>query len=130
MEQNTAYWLSRYLDDYDTTQSAQNEALAVQRELGYWIQKGYSDEQAIGKVDMSQYATLSKMAEKQSVGEATQLTQALPFGEDLLYTWCWQARNPDMATGDTMTDMALSGMGEGNAYRPDADSEAARDPAN
>ncbi len=130
VEQNTAYWLSRYLDDYDTTQSAQNEALAVQRELGYWIQKGYSDEQAIGKVDMSQYATLSKMAEKQSVGEATQLTQALPFGEDLLYTWCWQARNPDMATGDTMTDMALSGMGEGNAYRPDADSEAARDPAN
>jgi hypothetical protein len=125
-----AYWLSRFLEDYDTTQAAKNESLALERELSYWIGRGYSDDAAIAKIDYADYPTLAKMREAQGVGEPLQLTEALPFSDDWLYAKAWAARNPDTATGDYMTDLMQMGMGHGVAYKPDPQSDAARDPSN
>lgn len=125
-EQDIAYWLYKLQQDEETTVAAENELKAMADEIGYWVSKGYSDNEVLAKIDMSNYKTLAKMDEGRMSGTPIGLNRAVNWNDDTKYGMLWAARNGD-TSGDYLAGAVQYALGRGKKYEPDAKSEAARD---
>lgn len=131
--QDAAYWYSELYEAQERTTAAQTEMSQLASDIGYLVERGYSDDAIIAmtKKDFSSnYGTLAKMDDNRLAGEASILNKAVNYnGDDTLYGMIWAARNDD-TSGDYFADSVKYTMGIGNKYVYDANSEAARDPSN
>ena len=128
--ENAAWAYENLLDAETRTVKAEAELAAMANEAKYWAGLGYSDSEIVKKLkNNSDYGTLWKMDEERQQGGASLLNRAIDYnGDDTMYGMIWAARNE--GTGDYFTDSVKYTLGQGNKYKSDPYSEAARDPSN
>lgn len=127
---NDLAWAYDELEDAEErTLNAENEVVAMANEVKYLVEHGYSDKAILKKVKENKtYGTLWEMDDKRLHGEYSILNRAINYnGDDTIYGMIWAARN-DGGSGDYFVDSVKYAMGEGNQYKRNPDSEAARDP--
>ena len=128
LEQNAAYQYYQVYQAEENTRKAEQEWKALQQELNYWAQqtdRNYSDEEIISRIDWSKYKTLQKMDDTAKMGAPMELNRAVGYSRDAMYGTIWAARNGG-GSGDLITDMAMSALGEGNTWKANADIAARR----
>lgn len=132
-ENNIAYWIDTLRQDEENTSLAEQQLNNLYNEVKYWTDLGYSDSEVIKHVQTDfgkKYNVLGKMDEERFLGGAVRLNRAVNYsGEDTMYGMIWAARN-NGGTGDYFADSVKYTMGQGNRYKANPDSEAARDPSN
>lgn len=131
-QQDAAYWFNTLLKAEERTQLAETEYKSLADEVKYWADLGYSDKEIVNRVRDNfggKYKTLNTMDEDRIMGDATLLNRAVNYsGDDTIYGMIWAARN-DGGSGDYFVDSVKYTMNEGNLYKRNRDSEAARDPS-
>lgn len=131
-QQDAAYWFNTLLKAEERTQLAEAEYKSLADEVKYWADLGYSDKEIVNRVRDNfggKYKTLNTMDEDRIMGDATLLNRAVNYsGDDTIYGMIWAARN-DGGSGDYFVDSVKYTMNEGNLYKRNRDSEAARDPS-
>lgn len=128
--ENAAWAYENLLDAETRTAKAETELAVMANEAKYWADLGYSDNEIVKKLKSNKdYGTLWEMDEERQQGGASLLNRAVDYsGEDTMYGMIWAARNG--STGNYFTDSVKYTMGQGNRYKADPLSEAARDPSN
>lgn len=129
-EQNAAYWYYKIADAEETTQKAETEWAALQEEIAYWvgrIDRNYSDDEILSRIDWSQYKTLTAMDEARQKGTPMTLNRAIGYSQDALYGTIWAARN-EGGTGNPMIDGVKAALGEGKAWQENTDISDRLDP--
>ena len=101
---------------------------ALTKNITYWTQLGYSDDEVLAKIDWSEYSALTGLDEGRERRTPVQTARATPYSHDALLGVIWAARNGG-GSGNYMADAAQYAMGRGNSYRRDPAAEAARDPS-
>lgn len=120
-QQNAAYWYYQLLQDEDTTKQAENEWAALQEEIGYWAgrsDRNYSDDEILGRIDWSNYKTLTRMDQDRQQGTPTSLNRAVGYSQDALYGTLWAARGNE-STGNPYLDSVKYALGMGSGYTRD-----------
>lgn len=126
-QEQAAYYLYQLQKDEDTTQKAETEWAAMQKEISYWAGKGYSDDEILAKVNADgKYTTLKKMDTSAAAGAPTALNRAVGYSKDAQYGAIWAARNGG-GSGDAFADAVSYASGVGKRYNADKTLEARRD---
>lgn len=126
-QEQAAYYLYQLQKDEDTTQKAETEWAAMQKEISYWAGKGYSDDEILAKVNADgKYSTLKKMDSSAAAGAPTALNRAVGYSKDAQYGAIWSARNGG-GSGDAFADAVSYASGVGKGYSADKTLEARRD---
>lgn len=126
-QEQAAYYLYQLQKDEDTTQKAETEWAAMQKEISYWAGKGYSDDEILAKVNADgKYTTLKKMDTSAAAGAPTALNRAVGYSKDAQYGAIWAARNGG-GSGDAFQDSVRYASGVGKRYSADKTLEARRD---
>lgn len=126
-EERAAYYLYQLQKDEATTNEAETEWADMQKEISYWVGKGYSDDEVLAKVNTDgKYATLKKMDETAGMGAPTALNRAVGYSKDAQYGAIWAARNGG-GSGDAFQDSVSYASGVGKRYSADKTLEARRD---
>lgn len=126
-EERAAYYLYQLQKDEATTNEAETEWTDMQKEISYWVGKGYSDDEVLAKVNAdSKYTTLKKMDEAAGMGAPTALNRAVGYSKDAQYGAIWAARNGG-GSGDAFQDSVSYASGVGKRYNADKTLEARRD---
>lgn len=126
-EERAAYYLYQLQKDEDTTNEAETEWADMQKEISYWVGKGYSDDEVLAKVNADgKYATLKKMDDAAGMGAPTALNRAVGYSKDAQYGAIWAARNGG-GSGDAFQDSVSYASGVGKRYNADKTLEARRD---
>lgn len=126
-QEQAAYYLYQLQKDEDTTQKAETEWAAMQKEISYWAGKGYSDDEILAKVNADgKYSTLKKMDSSAAAGAPTALNRAVGYSKDAQYGAIWAARNGG-GSGDAFADAVSYASGVGKRYSADKTLEARRD---
>lgn len=126
-EERAAYYLYQLQKDETTTNEAETEWADMQKEISYWVGKGYSDDEVLAKVNADgKYATLKKMDDAAGMGAPTALNRAVGYSKDAQYGAIWAARNGG-GSGDAFQDSVSYASGVGKRYNADKTLEARRD---
>ena len=126
-EERAAYYLYQLQKDEATTNEAETEWADMQKEISYWVGKGYSDDEVLAKVNADgKYATLKKMDDAAGMGAPTALNRAVGYSKDAQYGAIWAARNGG-GSGDAFQDSVSYAAGVGKRYNADKTLEARRD---
>ena len=126
-EERAAYYLYQLQKDEATTNEAETEWADMQKEISYWVGKGYSDDEVLAKVNADgKYTTLKKMDEAAGMGAPTALNRAVGYSKDAQYGAIWAARNGG-GSGDAFQDSVSYASGAGKRYNADKTLEARRD---
>lgn len=126
-EERAAYYLYQLQKDEDTTNEAETEWADMQKEISYWVGKGYSDDEVLAKVNADgKYTTLKKMDDAAGMGAPTALNRAVGYSKDAQYGAIWAARNGG-GSGDAFQDSVRYASGVGKRYNADKTLEARRD---
>lgn len=126
-EERAAYYLYQLQKDEATTNEAETEWADMQKEISYWVSKGYSDDEVLAKVNADgKYATLKKMDDAAGMGAPTALNRAVGYSKDAQYGAIWAARNGG-GSGDAFQDSVSYASGVGKRYNADKTLEARRD---
>ena len=126
-EERAAYYLYQLQKDEATTNEAETEWTDMQKEISYWVGKGYSDDEVLAKVNADgKYATLKKMNDAAGMGAPTALNRAVGYSKDAQYGAIWAARNGG-GSGDAFQDSVSYASGVGKRYNADKTLEARRD---
>lgn len=126
-EERAAYYLYQLQKDEATTNEAETEWADMQKEISYWVGKGYSDDEVLAKVNSDgKYATLKKMDDAAGMGAPTALNRAVGYSKDAQYGAIWAARNGG-GSGDAFQDSVSYASGVGKRYNADKTLEARRD---
>lgn len=126
-EERAAYYLYQLQKDEATTNEAETEWADMQKEISYWVGKGYSDDEVLAKVNADgKYATLKKMDDAAGMGAPTALNRAIGYSKDAQYGAIWAARNGG-GSGDAFQDSVSYASGVGKRYNADKTLEARRD---
>lgn len=126
-EERAAYYLYQLQKDEATTNEAETEWTDMQKEISYWVGKGYSDDEVLAKVNADgKYTTLKKMDEAAGMGAPTALNRAVGYSKDAQYGAIWAARNGG-GSGDAFQDSVSYASGVGKRYNADKTLEARRD---
>lgn len=126
-EERAAYYLYQLQKDEATTNEAETEWADMQKEIAYWVGKGYSDDEVLAKVNADgKYATLKKMDDAAGMGAPTALNRAVGYSKDAQYGAIWAARNGG-GSGDAFQDSVSYASGVGKRYNADKTLEARRD---
>lgn len=126
-EERAAYYLYQLQKDEATTNEAETEWADMQKEISYWVGKGYSDDEVLAKVNADgKYATLKKMDDAAGMGAPTALNRAVGYSKDAQYGAIWAARNGG-GSGDAFQDSISYASGVGKRYNADKTLEARRD---
>ncbi len=126
-EERAAYYLYQLQKDEATTNEAETEWADMQKEISYWVGKGYSDDEVLAKVNADgKYATLKKMDDAAGMGAPTALNRAVGYSKDAQYGAIWAARNGG-GSGDAFQDSVSYASGVGKRYNADKTLEARRD---
>lgn len=126
-EERIAYYLYQLQKDEATTNEAETEWADMQKEISYWVGKGYSDDEVLAKVNADgKYATLKKMDDAAGMGAPTALNRAVGYSKDAQYGAIWAARNGG-GSGDAFQDSVSYASGVGKRYNADKTLEARRD---
>ena len=126
-EERAAYYLYQLQKDEATTNEAETEWADMQKEISYWVGKGYSDDEVLAKVNADgKYATLKKMDDAAGMGAPTALNRAVGYSKDAQYGAIWAARNGG-GSGDAFQDSVSYASGVGKGYNADKTLEARRD---
>lgn len=126
-EERAAYYLYQLQKDEATTNEAETEWTDMQKEISYWVGKGYSDDEVLAKVNADgKYATLKKMDDAAGMGAPTALNRAVGYSKDAQYGAIWAARNGG-GSGDAFQDSVSYASGVGKRYNADKTLEARRD---
>ena len=126
-EERAAYYLYQLQKDEATTNEAETEWADMQKEISYWVGKGYSDDEVLAKVNADgKYTTLKKMDEAAGMGAPTALNRAVGYSKDAQYGAIWAARNGG-GSGDAFQDSVSYASGVGKRYNADKTLEARRD---
>lgn len=128
-----AYWLKELTDAESKTSLAETQLQDMYNNVAYLAGKGYSDEEIVKRVRAdipSKYGVLNDMDEERKNYGAVILNRAVDYmGDDTIYGMIWAARN-EGGTGNYFNDAVNYTMRNGNMYKRDPKSEAARDPSN
>ena len=82
-EERAAYYLYQLQKDEATTSEAETEWADMQKEISYWVGKGYSDDEVLAKVNADgKYTTLKKMDDAAGMGAPTALNRAVGYSKD------------------------------------------------
>lgn len=126
-EERAAYYLYQLQKDEATTNEAETEWTDMQKEISYWVGKGYSDDEVLAKVNADgKYTTLKKMDDAAGMGAPTALNRAVGYSKDAQYGAIWAARNGG-GSGDAFQDSVSYASGVGKRYNADKTLEARRD---
>lgn len=126
-EERAAYYLYQLQKDEATTNEAETEWADMQKEISYWVSKGYSDDEVLAKVNADgKYTTLKKMDDAAGMGAPTALNRAVGYSKDAQYGAIWAARNGG-GSGDAFQDSVSYASGVGKRYNADKTLEARRD---
>lgn len=126
-EERAAYYLYQLQKDEATTNEAETEWADMQKEISYWVGKGYSDDEVLAKVNADgKYTTLKKMDDAAGMGAPTALNRAVGYSKDAQYGAIWAARNGG-GSGDVFQDSVSYASGVGKRYNADKTLEARRD---
>lgn len=126
-EERAAYYLYQLQKDEATTNEAENEWADMQKEISYWVGKGYSDDEVLAKVNADgKYTTLKKMDDAAGMGAPTALNRAVGYSKDAQYGAIWAAWNGG-GSGDAFQDSVSYASGVGKRYNADKTLEARRD---
>ena len=126
-EERAAYYLYQLQKDEATTNEAETEWADMQKEISYWVGKGYSDDEVLAKVNADgKYTTLKKMDDAAGMGAPTALNRAVGYSKDAQYGAIWAARNGG-GSGDAFQDSVSYASGVGKRYNADKTLEARRD---
>lgn len=126
-EERAAYSLYQLQKDEATTNKAETEWADMQKEISYWVGKGYSDDEVLAKVNADgKYTTLKKMDDAAGMGAPTALNRAVGYSKDAQYGAIWAARNGG-GSGDAFQDSVRYASGVGKRYSADKTLEARRD---
>ena len=126
-EERVAYYLYQLQKDEATTNEAETEWADMQKEISYWVGKGYSDDEVLAKVNADgKYTTLKKMDDAAGMGAPTALNRAVGYSKDAQYGAIWAARNGG-GSGDAFQDSVSYASGVGKRYNADKTLEARRD---
>lgn len=127
--QDAAYWYYQLVKDSETTNQAEAEWTALQREIADLVNdpRSYDDDEVLARLDLSKYKTLAKMDEGKAAGTPLALNRAVGYSEDALYGAIFAARNGG-GTGDSLADAVNYALGRGQGYVPDVKARSARDP--
>lgn len=126
-EERAAYYLYQLQKDEATTNEAETEWTDMQKEIAYWVGKGYSDDKVLAKVNADgKYTTLKKMDNAAGMGAPTALNRAVGYSRDAQYGAIWAARNGG-GSGDAFQDSVSYASGVGKRYNADKTLEARRD---
>lgn len=126
-EERAAYYLYQLQKDEATTNEAETEWADMQKEISYWVGKGYSDDEVLAKVNADgKYTTLKKMDDAAGMGAPTALNRAVGYSKDAQYGVIWAARNGG-GSGDAFQDSVSYASGVGKRYNADKTLEARRD---
>lgn len=126
-EERAAYYLYQLQKDEATTNEAETEWADMQKEIAYWVGKGYSDDEVLAKVNADgKYTTLKKMDDAAGMGAPTALNRAVGYSKDAQYGAIWAARNGG-GSGDAFQDSVSYASGVGKRYNADKTLEARRD---
>lgn len=126
-EERAAYYLYQLQKDEATTNEAETEWTDMQKEISYWVGKGYSDDEVLAKVNADgKYTTLKKMDNAAGMGAPTALNRAVGYSKDAQYGAIWAARNGG-GSGDAFQDSVSYASGVGKRYNADKTLEARRD---
>lgn len=132
--QQAAYLYYQLLKDEENTQNAENEWAQMQKDIAYFADLGYDDDEIIKQIrdrmTLGDYATLAKMQDYASngLGRPMGLNRAIPYDEDSIYGAIWAARNGG-GTGNALIDTIYAGAGIGNGWKYDPTAKNARDPS-
>lgn len=126
-EERAAYYLYQLQKDETTTNKAETEWADMQKEISYWVGKGYSDDEVLAKVNADgKYTTLKKMDDAAGMGAPMALNRAVGYSRDAQYGAIWAARNGG-GSGDAFQDSVSYASGIGKRYNADKTLEARRD---
>ena len=132
-QQKVAYYLNQYASGLDTTEAMDSEWAAMQDEIKYWAGRAdlnLSPDQIVDKVTKSmksKYPTLYKMDQSMQPGASLiELNHGSDYSRDGMYGAVWAAMN-NGGTGNNLMDTVMSGMGEGNVWKPNDAITAALD---
>lgn len=126
-EERAAYYLYQLQKDEATTNEAETEWADMQKEIAYWVGKGYSDDEVLAKVNADgKYTTLKKMDSAAGMGAPTALNRAVGYSKEAQYGAIWAARNGG-GSGDAFQDSVSYASGVGKRYNADKTLEARRD---
>ena len=126
-EERAAYYLYQLQKDEATTSEAETEWADMQKEISYWVGKGYSDDEVLAKVNADgKYTTLKKMDDAAGMGAPMALNRAVGYSRDAQYGAIWAARNGG-GSGDAFQDSVSYASGIGKRYNADKTLEARRD---
>lgn len=133
VENDIAYWVDTLRGDEENTSLAEMQLQTMASEVKYWADRGYSDSEIVKRIQNDfggKYNVLNQMDEQRLAGDALRLNRAVDYsGEDTIYGMIWAARNGG-GSGNYFADSVKYTMGQGNRYKADPMSEAARDPSN
>ena len=131
-QENAAYWIKTLKDDQENTNLAEAQLKSLYNDVAYWTGLGYSNDEILKQVKQnfsSKYNVLNKMDEGRISGDAMRLNRAVDYnGDDTIYGMIWAARNGG-GSGNFFEDAVQQRLGQGNLYKRNPDSEAARDPS-
>jgi len=129
--QQLAYYISMLEDDEAITQKAEQELNSLQNDVWMLVKRGYSDNDIMKKIDMSNYPTLTKMDEGRQTNTPLTLNRRVNYSQDYLPAYIWAARNDYQLNSDESYINALIGSndGVGERYIPKSSSYASLDPS-
>lgn len=125
-DQIVAFNLYQYQYSEPTTKKAEQEWEALKQELTYKAtrkDRNYSDDDIINSIDWNKYSTLKEMNDGKIGGKITELNRAVNFSDDNMRGVLWAARNGG-STGNSIRDMAMYALGEGNKWVEDPEMRA------
>lgn len=122
-EQDAAYWYYQALKAEETTEKAENELAALNKELQYWAgrtDRNMNDDEILAKVDWTKYPTLASMDKARGEGRPTPLNRAIGYNSDYLSGMLWAARGNE-STGSAYQDSIKALLGQGNSWQENKD---------
>ena len=131
-EESAAYYYAKLWNAEEQTEKAETELISLNREVNYWakrVDRNYSDEEILGRIDWKKYPTLTRMREGKERGKPILLNRGVEFNEDTVYGMLWSARNGE-STGSHTLDAMQYARGKGRKYEADPNVKAKLDPAN
>ncbi len=131
-EEAAAYYYTKLWNAEEQTEKAETELISLNREVNYWakrVDRNYSDEEILGRIDWKKYPTLTRMREGKERGKPILLNRGVEFNEDTVYGMLWSARNGE-STGSHILDAMQYARGKGRKYEADPNVKAKLDPAN
>lgn len=131
-DEATAPFYGAMMEDEQRTQEAERETAALDEELAWWANQdnlNLSDDEIIGRIDMSKYPTLQEMDKTRGGGQdPLGMNRPLAYSDGWMRGRLWAARN-DGGTGNSESDMINSVLGVGNVWQDKPEIRAKLDPS-